>query len=60
MEIMDQSGKSHAAGAVVIGEKRGYFASVNLEIDVFRSLFIRLLTEFQDDLEKIEIRSPQS
>ena len=56
IKITDSNKKNIAHGAVVIHENRTYFASVNVEIDDFQSLFIELLTEYPDDLAKIEIR----
>ncbi len=56
IKIEDAAGKSLAHGAVVVHEKRTYFAAVNVAIDSLQRLFVELLVEFPDDLAKIKIR----
>lgn len=56
IKITDDNKKSIAHGAVVIHEKRTYFASVNAAIEDFQSVFVDLLTEYPGDLAKCEIR----
>jgi len=56
IKLTDAHDKSVAHGAVVIHEKRIYFASVNVAIENFQQLFVELLTDSPDDLAKIKVR----
>ena len=56
LKISDDSKTSLAHGAVVIHAKGVHFASVDLKIDDFQAVVVRLLTESTDDLSQCEIR----
>lgn len=56
ISVTDSSGKNVALGGVMMHEKRTYFASVKIEIDDFQRLFVELLAENPNDLDKCDIR----
>jgi hypothetical protein len=62
IRLSDDSNKPLAHGAVMFRADRTYFASVDVRITDFQSLFVRLLTDSPDDLAKCEIvvREPES
>lgn len=57
VKITDSDKNNVAHGAVVIQEDRTYFASVNVTVDDFQSIFVELLIQFPSDLAKCEIRA---
>jgi hypothetical protein len=62
IRLSDDSDTTLAHGAVVFHARRTYFASLDLKISDFQSVFIRLLTDSPTDLSKCEIvvREPES
>jgi hypothetical protein len=62
IKLSDQSDNTLAHGAVVFRADRTYFASLDIKIDDFRSVFVGLLTDSPLDLAKCEItvREPES
>jgi len=62
LKITDNNNHTIASGAVVIHENRTYFKSVNVQIDDFQTLFVKLLTEYPEDLAifRIRVRDPES
>ncbi len=55
LKLTDASCETQAHGAVVFQVDRIYFAALDLKIDDFQSLFIRLLVDCPYDLAKCEI-----
>ena len=62
IRLSDRSNTTLAHGAVVFHVDRTYFASLDLEIDDFQSVFVALLADFPQDLAicEIVVREPES